>query len=170
MSVISGWGKDSVTERNLFSLHLENAAELKDLSKIDSTYFVCFLGWNSLNNDTSSISQVVESLLKSGGVYFCTWGSGCERVHDIIDEVSIGSNPPPEIYPGIMTTWHEGESFDQALWTFLNCTYPYDTYWDGCKAAIAITIGLQPDLQTRTDFALANPDEFAQQVLANDKD
>jgi len=68
-----------------------------------------------------------------------------------------------------MTTWHENESLDDALWVFLNSTWPNDTYADDCNAAIAISIGLKPELQNRIDFALANPRNFSAQVLREDE-
>jgi hypothetical protein len=168
MSKIICWDIGEVSERNLFSLHLGNAVELKSQIILPSRYFVCFLGWDAALESTDSISQVTEILLRSGCVYLCSWGSGCERVHDIADELSVGSNPPPETYPGIMTTWHENESLDDAIWFFLNNAWPDDAYAGDCKAAIAITIGLRPDLQERIDFALGNPRQFSTQLLAKD--
>jgi hypothetical protein len=165
MSKIMPWSTDDVSGRDLFSLHLESAEGLASVFQLSSRYFVCFLGWDSSTVSTSVISQVAEILLRSGCVYFCSWGSGCERVHDIIDEASVGPNPPPEIYAGIMTSWHEPDSLDNALWFFLNNTYPDDVYADDCEAAIALTIGLRSELQKRIDFALGNPRRFSSEML-----
>jgi hypothetical protein len=168
MSKIVCWGIDEVSKRNLFSLHLGNAVELESQIILPSRCFVCFLGWDSALESADSISQVSEILLRSGCVYLCSWGRGCGRVHDIAEELSVGPNPHPETYPGIMTTWHENDPLDDALWFFLGSTWPDDGYADDCKAAIAITIGLRRDLQERIDFALGNPRQFSTQMLAND--
>lgn len=40
-----------------------------------------------------------------------------------------------------MSTWHDKESLSEALWFLLFCTDPDDAYFDGCRAAVGITIG-----------------------------
>ena len=53
--------------------------------------------------------------LRSGMVYFCAWGPGCERFHDIVDEVVVEDQMGERIFVGnnesdtIMTTWHDDE-------------------------------------------------------------
>lgn len=41
----------------------------------------------------------------------------------------------------IMTTWHDKETLEEALWFFVNCSSPDAAYADSCHAGIAITIG-----------------------------
>jgi hypothetical protein len=119
---------------------------------------------------TDSISRVAEVLIASGCVYVCSWGEGCERVHDIVDEVCVGPDPSSDDDSAIMTTWHEDESLDEALWHFLNVSWPDDRYFDYCNDAVAITIGAPLEIQQRIDFALSNPREFNSQVLCNEED
>ncbi len=69
--------------------------------------------WDSEQESVGEISRVAEVLLGSGGVYFCTWGNGCERVHDIIEV-----DPDPADDSVVMTTWHDDETLDEALWFF----------------------------------------------------
>ena len=54
---------------------------------------------------------------------------------------------------------------DDAVWYFLNNTYPDDTYVEDCHAALGISIALIPEWQQRIEFALKNPREFSLQVL-----
>jgi hypothetical protein len=71
----------------------------------------------------------------SGCVYFCSWGADCERVHDNFD----GERDPDA--PVIMTTWHNEESLDEALWFFVRDTHPDDGYSSTCGCGVAISIG-----------------------------
>jgi len=48
--------------------------------------------------------------------------------------------------PIIMTTWHDKDSLDEALWFFVYSAYPEDGYWDTTRAGLAISIG-------RTDWS-----------------
>jgi hypothetical protein len=38
---------------------------------------------------TKLMSEFAVAALKSGMVYFCAWGPGCKRFHDIVDEVIV---------------------------------------------------------------------------------
>lgn len=170
MKTASRLGEDEVSGRELFGLQLESFDQITDPIQLSSKYFVCFLGWDSTNATTEAISQVAEILLKSGCVYICACGDGCERVHDIFDEVSVGVNPALDDDPVIMTTWHKEESLDDALWYFLNSTFPDDQYADNCHAALAVSIGLFSEYQERIEFALTSPREFSSQVLSEEED
>jgi hypothetical protein len=43
-------------------------------------------------------------------------------------------------------------------------------YADDCHAALAISIGITPELQERIEFALTHPREFCSQVLSEEED
>lgn len=160
-------GEHKATNRELFAVHLNNARDLSDTIDITSKHFACFLCWDSRDIDSNEIETVAEILLRSGCVYFCTWGSGSARAHDIIDKVIIGKNMEEESV--IMTTWHEDESLDEALWFFLNNTLPDDKYIASCRAGVAISIGITLEQRARIDFALTFSREFDSQVLGNDE-
>lgn len=40
-----------------------------------------------------------------------------------------------------MTTWHDDESLDEALWYFLNAAFPADDYLDDCQAETIVVAG-----------------------------
>ncbi|MHB8793354.1 MAG: DUF7684 family protein [Thermoleophilia bacterium] len=164
MIKINNLGMNKATNRELFAVHLNNAGELDEKLDLTSRYFVCFLCWDDSTNDTrDAISNFAEILLRSGGVYFCVWGKGCSRVHDIIDLASYEQGQENESV--IMTSWHEDESLDDALWFFLNSAFPDDRYFDECRAGVAITIGSNSESVARVDFALKFSEEFSTQVL-----
>lgn len=166
MLKINNLGMNKATNRELFSVHIKNAGELDEKLDLTSKYFVCFLCWDDSTNDSrDAISDFAEILLRSGGVYFCVWGKGCSLVHDIIDLASYELDQENEYESGIMTSWHEDESLDDALWFFLNSAFPDDQYFDECRAGVAITIGSASESVARVDFALKFSEEFSTQVL-----
>jgi hypothetical protein len=57
--------------------------------------------------------------------------------------------------PVIMTTWHEKDSLDEALWFFLTTAWPDDAYSDNCKSSLAIVVG-NSDLETQILQKLSN--------------
>ena len=168
MTGVMSFGRDDVSGRELYSLHLETADGLSQLN-LSSPKFVAFLAWDSSHATIEAISQVAEKLLNSGCVYLCAWGNGCERVHDIMDVVLVGPDPSDDVAP-VMTTWHQDDSLDEALWFFLNSTWPDDQYFDDCRSAIAITVGGSREFQDRIAFALTYPREFSGQVLSREED
>ncbi len=60
---------------------------------VSTQRFVCLLAWDARAARVEEISETARQLLDAGAVYVCVWGPGGERVHDIIDEESVGPNP-----------------------------------------------------------------------------
>ncbi|HZF31367.1 MAG TPA: hypothetical protein VE907_19790 [Gammaproteobacteria bacterium] len=140
---ITARGFDDVTGRQLFSLHVASTAELPTRLDLQSSHFACLLAWDASRAPTDSVTALVERLLRAGASYFACWGPDCERVEGIIDEIVA--------YPGsdfgvpddsvIMTTSHDAESLEEALWFFLTSAWPDEHYVDSTRAALAISIG-----------------------------
>jgi hypothetical protein len=101
--------------------------------------------------------------LQAGCVHVCCWGPGCERVHDLFDLANLELRPDG---PFAMSTWHSKEPLSQALCFFLFCTFPDNAYYDGCRAAVGITIGSKESAD-EARAALTSPREFSVRVLAS---
>jgi hypothetical protein len=135
MSRILHAGRSEIFDRELFSLLLPDFQSLPDLISTPSPHFVAFLAADAAEADVVIVAEFSRRLLHAGCVYFCVWGAGCERVHDIFDEECIFINSL------IMTTWHNKVSLDEALWFFLNNTHPDDKYSSTTKSSLTISIG-----------------------------
>jgi len=120
MTQVEHLGRDDVTERDLFMIELDRIDDLPDDLQLPSRYFACFLAWDASGVSHDVIGAVAQKLVRQGAVYFCTWGSDCERVHDIIDEERVRVDPTGESV--IMTTWHRDERLSEAMWFLLHCT------------------------------------------------
>ncbi|MFZ5891951.1 MAG: DUF7684 family protein [Myxococcota bacterium] len=65
-------------------------------------------------------------------------GAVRSSVHDVFDLVSIERSSDA---PVIMSTWHEKESLEEALWFALVSAYPVGTFAEQCGSVVAIAIG-----------------------------
>ncbi|MCB9870138.1 MAG: hypothetical protein H6837_09795 [Planctomycetes bacterium] len=120
--------------------------------------------WDSLEESVETVSHIAEQVLASGCVYLCAWGPGCERVHDIFDEILVGKDPDPADDSVVMTTWHADESLEDALWFFLRSTSPDERYEDSCRSSVVIVLGGAADHAVVVRHALAQPTDFARRV------
>lgn len=86
------------------------------------------------------IRNIANWALDQGVVYVSAWGPDCEGVHDIIDEVLVDRSPDATDEDVIMTTWHEDEALDEALWFAVNSAYPAGAYEGTCETLVAIAV------------------------------
>jgi hypothetical protein len=135
-------GMDTANRRTLALLRAREAADLPAHLDVGSPYFVALLAWDAAEVTTDDIAHVAKRLLDAGCVYFCCWGVGCERVHDIVDDVYLrGGLSVHDDGSTIMTTWHSEESLEEALWFTRHAAFADDRYFDDCGAVVAICIG-----------------------------
>jgi hypothetical protein len=134
-------GFDDVSKQDLFAMYSETPDDLPDTFGLSSPRFICFLAWDSQDVDVDKITEVATKVLNAGAVYVCTWGRGCKRVHDIIDQLGWGANPSEPVDRVIMTTWHDEDTLAEAIWFVLRCTLPEADYQTGCNSTLAISIG-----------------------------
>lgn len=133
-------------ERELFLISLKNIEEfsLEDLPQ-HSKYFTIFIANNGNEINIEKLFEVANKLIKSGLVYASAWGKDCEKIHDIFDEEIVYMENNSEIESDdddiIMTTWHNNDTLEEALWFFLNCTYPTNKYYSKCKTSCVLNLG-----------------------------
>jgi hypothetical protein len=151
--------------RELFFLDLAEPGEFPSQLGLPRPNFYCFIAWDSQRAEVEEISRFAEALMKEGAAYFCTWGPGCERVHDIID--AIDSDPFNDLGSPedsvIMTTWHAKESLEKALHFFLNSTWVEQHYEAMSLCSLAICVGSKEWSKTIA-AALRTPREFSWNV------
>ena len=117
-------GTNQITERHQFFLDLSRLGDWPKQLALPSRYFGLFLACDARAISDEAIVEVAGSLIEQGIVYLCSWGPDCERVHDLFDSVIVERNPNETEKSVILTTWHDGESLDEALWHFLNVAFP----------------------------------------------
>jgi hypothetical protein len=130
------------SQRDLLLVHAPESAALRGLSVPGSNYFVALLAWDSEDVHSAELARIARLLLDSGCVYFCCWGSGCERLHDAIDEeyategITVNDDEST-----IMTTWHDDESLEEAARFVAHNAYPDDRFIHDCNTVLAVAVG-----------------------------
>ncbi|MEI9894692.1 MAG: hypothetical protein WDN28_12585 [Chthoniobacter sp.] len=154
----------STNDGPLYSEIVRDFAALADL-RPPSAHTVLLLVADSTGVHTDIVSAVAEQLFAIGLTYLCVWGPGCQRVHDIFDEVYVGdSRSEPE--HSFMSTWHHDEPLDAALWFFLHCANP-DAADLSSTSFLAVTVGNEP-WAAAVEHALADTSAFVRRILADE--
>jgi hypothetical protein len=125
---------------------------------------VLFLAVDATSLADDKLFSLVDWVMDQGAVYVCVWGTGCEHVHDVIDEtiveaiVKLGQMESDDTI--IMTTWHDDESLEEALWFALNNAIPASAYSESCSVVIAVSIGSE-QWGRKILVYLSNPDRLS---------
>jgi hypothetical protein len=136
-------GKMKGQDRLLLSATVSGPKDFSSPIHIHSKYCVLFLAMDARPMSVDEISHTANWALDQGAVYVCAWGPDCERVHDIIDEVLVARNPDATDEDVIMTTWHDDETLEEALWFAVNSAIPAGAYEETCKTLVVIAVGSQ---------------------------
>ena len=161
-------GRDDVSERDLFLLHVTDIDALPRPLDFPPGNFACLMVFDGSGVPADVIADAVQLLLDSGCVYLSTWGADCERVHDIIYSVCDSKNPNPRVESVIMTHSHADDSLDHAIWCLLCMAWPAESYFDACRSALVLCVGADRTRRDRIAFALTSPRMFCAEVLANE--
>src|SRR5882672_9273617 len=122
-------GYERTTERQLYLLELKDSGEIAAVGDLPKPHFACFIAWDARLASTDAVSALIKRLLDAGAAYISAWGPDCARVHDIADESRrFGMESGDQTASVVMTTWHEHESLEDALWFFLFNTFPDDSF------------------------------------------
>jgi hypothetical protein len=110
-------GVDPVTGRTL------SVARIGTLDTWPSTIelppdFVLLLTLDAGDLSDARVGAFATKLVVQGVGYACCWGPDCHRVHRLFDRAAIEANR------FVMTTWHEDETLDEALWFAVNVALP----------------------------------------------
>ncbi len=116
--------------------------------KVPSPRFRLLVAADTADASVAQISRFAETALSKGMVYFCAWGVGCERFHDIVDELVVEDAvlgkarfEPPTSKDVVMTTWHDGESLEEALDFLATSAMPSEGYAHDSSHRVVICIG-----------------------------
>ncbi|TXT35524.1 MAG: hypothetical protein FD138_1321 [Planctomycetota bacterium] len=151
-------GTDLENDRELYLIELAHPDELPGTIDIAGKHFVALIVWDATSVPATSIARLARRLINLGGVYFCTWGGDCERVHDVIDGEWVDGGDPTKDET-LMTTWHDDEPLVNAIWFALFCAWPIDAFFEECRSVVAICIGC-PQFAAEVKSAFADPKLF----------
>lgn len=145
-------------ERELYFIAVPEIAVLSAAFTFASPHFVALLVTESTHIADDALATFSTGLVRAGCSYFCAWGPDCSRAHDIFDLQCL------DIDPVIMTTWHDDEPLDDAIWFFLRTTFPDDAYFDTTRTALAVVVGA-PEWASHVERRMRDIPALAHDVL-----
>ena len=101
---------DTIFGRQLFHLSVRDIADLPPHLNLPSRHFALLLAWDAKEFSSKLISNLASRLADEGLAYLCTWGSDCERVHDVFDETLVERDIDAGVKSLVMTTWQIGRA------------------------------------------------------------
>ncbi len=154
---IKAFGFEPDAPRNVFHLVLPRLEAFHAHLPMLSPKFTLLLACDSRSLPQDTLNAFAGTALTQGAVYVCTWGPDCERVHDIFDEAIVGrlldGGEAASSHTTITTTWHHGETLEEAFDFFLTAAAPGDDHAAVCKAALAVSV-VNQDWTTCIDSTL----------------
>ena len=136
-------GKMKGQDRFLLSATVSGPKDFSSPINIHGEHCVLFIAMDARPMSTNEISDIANWALDQGAVYVSAWGPDCERVHDIIDEVLVDRNPGETDEDVIMTTWHDDETLEEALWFAVNSAFAVGNYEQTCMTLVTVTVANQ---------------------------
>ena len=141
MGKMIAYEEEAPFDRKLFSLSIANLEAFPSKLELPSPHFVLLLACDARLIENSALASFAGSMIDQGVAYLCAWGPECERVHDIFDEVLVMREiEDKRDSPHVMTTWHNDESLDEALWFMLYSAYPDDSLAETCGVDLAVSV------------------------------
>jgi hypothetical protein len=144
-------GYHELSNRDVFLMDIDSLVRPLPGLTLPSRYFSCLCVMDARSVSVDDVWDFSKHLLRAGCAYFCAWGPDCKRVHDIMDEIIVGDDPPRSSFEDIMTTWHE-ESLTDALEFFFLWTAPHEAHISGCRSVLVITVGSPVWTQEIADY------------------
>jgi hypothetical protein len=160
-------GRNGVSERDLFLLSAPRISDVPSSINLPSKYFGVLLACDARDIEDAVVVNLARSLVANGMRYFCSWGSDCERVHDLVDSVIIENDETEDSV--IITMWFEEKDLDEALWQFLYVAFPANDYEADCQADLAIVIG-NGEWEAQIKRRLSDLDGLNQDVVGEDEE
>jgi len=155
---------DESVGQQLVLIEADSVSELADWPALPSQHFLCFVVWDA-PSDVEPVMSLARTLLDAGAVFVGTFGQGCERVHDAIDEIIVTTDRERGNDDVIMTTWHASKRLEEALWFGLFTTFPATAYETTARTRVVVAIDAERYAETLRRY-LADPQYLSKLVLA----
>jgi hypothetical protein len=123
-------------------VYVEKIEQLTRRFEPSEKCFTLLLAWDAPTEDQTQLRGIMQPLVDRGLVYFCAWGQGCQAVHDAVDMCDIEREnhaAKPELF--IMTTWHDDEPLEDAVWFFKELALPDETHGVPSFDRFAVAVG-----------------------------
>jgi hypothetical protein len=126
--------------------------------------FVAVTALDARERSDEQLRDLARVLLDRGCVYACAWGPDAGRVEVAFDLVSIEAEDAgrPYVSDVVMTTAHENEALDEALWFAVYTAF-------AAEVEVGAVVAVSDETWIReVEARLADPGQLMEDVLARD--
>lgn len=136
--------------------------------------FACLIVWDVDRSKLKQISALAKPLIRQGCAYMCAWGENCDLVDDMfdwawMDHIGVFEGARTNDEQTLMTTWHDEEPLDEALWFLLRGATPTEGF-GRCDANVVILIDPSPGWEATIRDSLMDIERWEWEVLKRDGD
>jgi hypothetical protein len=127
--------------------------------------FVLFTAFDASSLTDDQLGSFATSMLEAGCAYVCAWGVDARRVEDAFDWVAVNAElaGKPFVEEVMMTTSHESESLDDALW------FAVFTAWPAAGEAHAVVALCTAEHFAEVETRLADSKRWSDEILQRDE-
>ena len=128
-----------------YHLELDDYDSFPEEMSLLSPYFIGLIIADAKLETIQSLERFSQWLLEVGLVGAYVWGPGGQVVETALDSVivknELNSNTPWSDSTHIRIDSGQGRSLEQAAWDARYVSWPSDSYFEGCRSLVAITVG-----------------------------
>lgn len=154
--------KELCEEYAVYTHHLATFSELEDL-ELPSSHSILLVAADFEYFDSKDISDTATRLIERGNAYFCAWGEGCAKAETIWDTAATRIDPQRAFGYHFVTTSHEDDTLEEAIWFALNCAFVDESIKETCSVVL-ISID-NPEWQNAIDEIREDPAAFNERSL-----
>ena len=156
-------GVEPTHERAMYVVELPRLADYPEELERPGPHFVVFVAADVTAASDEELAGFARALVTQGASYVCTWGPGCERLHDAVDVERDALHDGSDSV--VMTSWHADDTLDEALWFALFATVPDERYIETTDAVLAVVVA-EPNWVAQVRGRLGNPKALSDAVVA----
>jgi hypothetical protein len=159
-------GSSAAPERDLYVGRVVRVDEWPAKLALLREPFVAFTALDARRLTNAQLGEFASKLLIQGCVYACAWGPDSGRVETAFDLAAVEANlaGQPFVADVVMTTSHEDESLDDALWFSVFTAFPPDV---DARSVLAVS---EETWASEIELRLADCERWSADVLRADED
>ncbi len=156
-------------EHDVLYSFVSTLSEISKSAEQINEHSILFIACDFSKYSIDELSGFADSILDRAVAFVCTWGKGCEKTHDIIDEIAVYREVVENKSPSHpMTTWHSDETIDEALWFALFSAFPDDSHEQEDQSTLIVVVENE-QWNRQVLSRLSNIDAFNREILEEEE-
>lgn len=137
-------GTHTVTKKQLYWMAVSNLDQWPRALQLNSPHYGLFLSFDAQGIPDDVLYTAAARAIGQGAVCCSAWGPDCWRVEHAFDRAAMGSREFEGIDRVLLTTSHEDDRLEEALWFFVYALSPAQAYSETCQSWVAAAVASPP--------------------------